>query len=113
MTRPDQYTVHKAIVGATTETETTALDWDVRDESKKLILLKNTGTANSLDFCIFSKAMFGGEIDYQDDTNTLPPLSVFKAVYDTYQAEIIVLVRDTNPGDHTTFRIEYGALIDR
>lgn len=112
MIRPDNFTIPKHSIGNTTNDYVEILDWDVRNESKKTLLLKNTGE-NNLDFCVFSKAVFNGDIEYQDESTSLSPDSVFRAVYNDYQAEIRVLVKSSESDSHTTYKLEYGALIDR
>ena len=93
--------------GNTTDSFTTALDWDTRYRGKKTIIIKNTGTANSLDYEVYTRAYYDGGVDYQETTGTLAPGDVAKVVLDDVYARVFVDVKSTNTGNPTSYRIDY------
>lgn len=99
--------------GTTTDSYVRIVEWDVRDEDEKLVLIKNSGGSNSMDYRVYSKARWGGNIEYQEGTGTLTTGSVAKINVTGHTAALIVELKSTSAGNSTSYQIEYGGYIAR
>jgi len=96
-----------SVTGTTTDSYTDALIWGgVRKYLHKTILIKNTGSSNSMDYRVLVEAHSGG-LQYEETSGTLGPGDIVKIVLNNHYSRIIVQVKSSTAGAPTEYQIDY------
>ncbi len=93
--------------GTTTDDWTTAVNWAATKYLHKTILIKNTGTDNSMDYRVLVY-IYDNTLTYEETSGTLNPGDVVKIVLNNWYRGVMIQVKSTTAGAATDYRIDYG-----